>query len=217
MLSSDDDEPTFNRGPPFFGWNGFSAQREPSLAGAQQAFEEYNTHWDQLDINDAAIRYPTPSGNGGDLLDVGSRYMQQIKSSNRYGWAPKLPNSNLPIHPHQVVRYNIFGFFIAAFGIRVRYTVLEGLENGSSPQWKPDFRQADQEKLKMLRDHLRRKEQKRWHPDQMNRRKNGVVGLGDEEVFLKGGISMTGRELREAVCLAITELRQVYVETALRL
>ncbi|KAF2808034.1 uncharacterized protein BDZ99DRAFT_572903 [Mytilinidion resinicola] len=215
MLSSDDEEPTFNRGPPFFGWNGFSAQREPSLAGAEQAFGEYNTHWDQLSIDDAAIRYPTPSGSGGDLLDVGSRYMQQITSSNRYAWAPKLPNSNLPIHPHQVVRHNIFGFFIAAFGIRLRYAVLEGLENGSSPQWRPDFRRADQEKLKKLRDHLRRKEQKRWHPDQMNRRKNGFVGLGGE-VFSRGGISMTGRELREAICLAITDLRQAYVETALR-
>jgi hypothetical protein len=221
MLSSDDEEPAFPRGsPPFFGWNGFSVSPAPGSPpetvdeDMRQAFEEYNKHWDGLSSDDAAIRYPTPSGNGGDLLDVGSRFMRQITASTPYNWAPKLPNSNLRIHPHQVVRYNVFGFFISAFEIRLRLVVDEACENGSSPQWRPDFRGADQEALKRLRDHLRRNEQKRWHPDQMNRRRNG--GVGDEEVFLKEEISMSGREVREAVQLGITDLRQAYLEKTLR-
>jgi hypothetical protein len=93
---------------------------------------------------------------------------------------------------------------ILGLGIPLEYRCEQ---RGSSNVWKPSFRDVSSEKLKLLRDHVSREEQIRWHPDPLEQRNERVVKVEDELINVKNGLRINTTKLQGAVFRAVLELK----------
>ncbi|KAF2688012.1 hypothetical protein K458DRAFT_401419 [Lentithecium fluviatile CBS 122367] len=174
--------------------------------GVRKAFKEYNAYWDTLQRSPssftptARMRFPTLSGDPSKLLADTSDYTIRVRPIH----LPATPSS---LNSDEIIRLNVYNFFLTTFSIPVSYT----LPGYQAPRFRHrqsdphlDFRGADLNDVKCLRDHLLRKELNRWHPDKLNR---WLHGEGKDVVSQYGSLRMTEREVAACVDQAVRSLK----------